>query len=155
MSLLSPRRGFHHDSGLPSTRQRTWARKFAREKSLRPSSSGMLAKIERPSHQTAQRRPCCLFCSDTTVYSISCRPKESTFRPPSCKKREPTTLLKRAKRLWRTCRTRQRSNNPIKRGTRRIATRSECQHETSSTHRKNITPLCFTNWPTAPDTQSA
>ena len=46
-----------------------------------------------------QRRPCGLFCSGTTAYSISCRPKESTFRPPSCKKRAPTTLLKRAKRL--------------------------------------------------------
>ena len=44
MSLLSPRRGFHHDSGLPSIRQRSWAEGFARARSLRPSSSGIVGE---------------------------------------------------------------------------------------------------------------
>ena len=93
--------------------------------------------------QDGTKRPRGLFCSATTVCSICRRRRESTSPHPFCRRPAPTILSKRANKLWRTCRTRQRSSNPIKRGTRRVATWSVCQHAASFTPRKNITPLEF------------
>jgi len=140
--------------GVPSrfwltfNQQRNWAGEFARGRNLLSSSSGTWAQNERRLRKTVRRRPRGPFYSAITVCSICRRRKGSTSPHPFCRRPAPTTHHK-CEQIVANMRARQASSNLTRRGTRQTTTWSVCQHAASFTHLKNITPLNFTNSPTA------